>query len=123
MYLLLVTKYCQATAIFPKTLFEYAKLFFLVSSKIFMFNVDFNEATRTISRFPFLNFILKKLSIFLRSCCSMSQIFGPRNETLLLPWYAGFSRGLENSEICLKLYRLLFFCLNIRFIIGVIGSC
>lgn len=48
----------------------------------------------------------------------MPHIFGPRNETISLSWYPDFTSGLENLEICLKLYRILSFCLKILFTIG-----
>ena len=36
----------------------------------------------------------------------MSHILGSRSETLSFPWYTDFTNGLENSETCLRLYRL-----------------
>ena len=40
-----------------------------------------------------------------QSSDSMFHIFGPTNETLLLPWYTDLSSGLENLKIYLKLYN------------------
>ena len=51
----------------------------------------------------------------LQSFGSMSYIFGPKNETLLLSWYTYLTSDLENLEIYLKLYQLLLFCVKILF--------
>ena len=50
-----------------------------------------------------------------QSSGSMFHIFGPKNETLSLSWYADLTCGLENLEIYLKLYQLLSSCLKISF--------
>ena len=42
-----------------------------------------------------------------QSSGSMFHIFGPKNETLSLPWYSDLTSGLENLQIYLKLYQLL----------------
>ena len=68
----------------------------------------------------FLTLFLKvfKLLTSLQSSGCMPHIFGPKNETLLLPWYTDLTSGLDNLEICLKLYRQLPLYLKISFIIG-----
>ena len=48
----------------------------------------------------------------------MSHVFGPINGTFSLPWFTNFTRGLKNLEICLQLYRLLYFWVKISFIAG-----
>ena len=54
MYLLVAKRYWRATAIIPKLLIEYSKLFFSFSNKTYIVNVRFTEPTRTIFSFPFL---------------------------------------------------------------------
>ena len=83
----------------PKILLEYPKLF------LTFVNVNFTEPARAIFIFPFLNFFLKvyKLSMSFQLSGSMFHIFGPKNETLSLPWYTDLTSGLENLEIYLKL--------------------
>ena len=55
-----------------------------------------------------------------QSSGSMFHIFGPKYETLLLPWYTDLTSGLENLEIYLKFYQLLPFCVKIS--LGIVGD-
>ena len=48
----------------------------------------------------------------------MSHIFGPRNVTLLHPWYTDSTNGLVNSKNFLKLYGVLPFCPKMSFVIA-----
>ena len=50
-----------------------------------------------------------------QSSGSMFHIFGPKNETLSLPWYTDLTSYLEHLEIYFKLYQLLPFCLKVSF--------
>ena len=61
MYLLLAKQYWQAQAKILKILIEYFTLFCSFSNKTYIFNVNNTELTRTIFRFPFLNFILNSI--------------------------------------------------------------
>ena len=95
MQLLVTKRYRHSTATIPQTLLEYLKLSF--SNKTYMLNVNFTESA----------IIWRRTHIFVR-----------RNGTLSLPGYTDFTSGLENWEICLKLYGLLSFFMKISFIIG-----
>ena len=58
MYLLVAKQHWQTQAKIPKILVEYFTFFCSFSNKTYIFNVNFTESTRTIFKFPFLNFIL-----------------------------------------------------------------
>ena len=111
MLVLVTTHYQQAIEILLLMLLTIPS-FSLSSNKIYIINVNFTESTRAIFKLLFFNLILKsiKFSISLELSGSMSHVLGPRNETLSLPWYIDFTNGLENSVICLRLYRLLSYC-------------
>ena len=106
MYLLVAKQYLQAQAKILKILVEYFPLFCSFSKKTFIFNVILQSLQGQFSSFHFLTLFLSVFKLL------MSYIFGPRNETFSLLWYAHFTSGFENLEICLKLYQLLSFCVK-----------
>ena len=87
MYLLVAKCYWQATAIIPKILLEYSKLFFLSETKPILLMQILQSLQGQFSAFHFLTLFLKvfNLSLSLESLGRMSHIFGPKNEKHLLP--------------------------------------
>ena len=56
--------------------------------------------------------------MFLNFSGSISYIYSPIYDILSVPWYTVLTIGLENSETCLKLFRISIFNLNTLSIMG-----